>query len=97
MVKKIFSLLLAITMLAVAVPVVTASAKTDVVKYGDIHIDGEINIIDLVALKKKLASECDYITNRNCDCNRDRAVDSGDLVALRLHLLGTQNINQYGD
>ena len=57
---------------------------------GDVNLDGEINIADLVSLYKKQSSNYvlsgDYLSN--ADLNNSGAVDEGDLTLSRKQLLG---------
>lgn len=53
--------------------------------YGDVKTDGEINILDLVRLKKMSTDLMDYTNAADCDLNGK--ADAADLVALRRLLL----------
>lgn len=56
---------------------------------GDVNGDGNIDIIDLVVLKKHLANiEMSYFVEEAADFNDDSKVDSADLIILRQVLLG---------
>ena len=68
-------------------PISDMTTINPVVEYllNDLHIDGTINILDLVRMKKILASEqLDNIA----DYNFDNKVDSVDIIILRKYLLG---------
>lgn len=93
--KKLKFILPAITAISILFSSSAISAKTATAKYGDINRDGEINILDLVALKKALANNEDYSVNPLLDCNRDKAVDAKDLTKLKKYLLGADSITQY--
>ncbi len=55
---------------------------------GDANGDGDVNICDLVRMKKYLASrDTVEIVTGNADCDRDGVIDTGDLVSLRKILL----------
>lgn len=64
--------------------------ENDVVHYGDVNFDGEIDIRDLVAIKKHIVNLGEYIVN--IDCNKDGSISTDDLVALRKHLLTIESI-----
>lgn len=53
---------------------------------GDLHQDGKIDILDLIALKKAIA-ENNERTDQN-DINTDGKLDAGDIVSLRKMILG---------
>jgi len=58
---------------------------------GDANLDGKINLVDLVVLKKatalKYAVAGDYLIN--ADLDKDGAIKAGDIVVNRKQLLGT--------
>ena len=53
---------------------------------GDLHQDGKIDILDLIALKKAIAENSER-TDQN-DINSDGKLDAGDIVSLRKMILG---------
>ena len=70
------------------------AAPDDIVIIGDVNEDGEINILDLVCLKKYIANN-EYSINENAaNCNGDNAVDSEDLTALINYLIGADELAQ---
>lgn len=56
--------------------------------HGDVNIDGSVNILDLVRLKKITASPEKVGETAKSDINRDGSYDGKDLVILRKVLLG---------
>ncbi len=56
------------------------------VAVGDLHQDGKIDILDLIALKKAIAENSER-TDQN-DINSDGKLDAGDIVSLRKMILG---------
>lgn len=56
------------------------------VAVGDLHQDGKIDILDLIALKKAIAEKNER-TDQN-DINADGKLDAGDIVSLRKMILG---------
>lgn len=65
-------------------------ATKDTVHYGDTNFDGDINVCDLVAIKKK-ASEFNYYA-KNFDCNSDGKLNAQDLLLARKHILEIEKI-----
>lgn len=63
-----------------------AYQTTKYVHYGDVNVDGEINIIDLVSMKKKMAGNDVYCPP--LDIDKNGTIETGDLVKLRQHILG---------
>lgn len=62
--------------------------------YGDANIDGAIDTLDLVELKKSLLSENTvYSENMSCDINGDGKIDLLDLVRLKRYFADPDNIN----
>jgi len=72
----------------------TLYAKFEDAKIGDINSDNEIDITDLVILRKSLAGleELNEKENLAADINRDNTVDITDLVILRKYLAGLEEI-----
>ena len=61
---------------------------------GDINGDGEIDIRDLVRLKKYLVyPDNTDIVEANADCDGTKGITLGDIVAVRKHLLGAELLN----
>jgi len=56
-------------------------------RYGDVNDDANINVLDIVRLKKVLAQLEVVYNKRTADCNTDNIVDNADLVGLRKTLL----------
>ena len=56
---------------------------------GDINSDGEINILDMIRLKKYLTGKISEIIPEAADINSDSETDSEDLVCLKKYILGT--------
>ena len=67
------------------------AVQTNTVHYGDANLDGNINIIDLIVLKKKLVNAAD-INYASLDCDGNGVVESTDMVLLYKHLLGSEKI-----
>ena len=65
-------------------------------RIGDLDLNGECNIVDLVILKKFEAgvSEIDAVQQKQADYNEDTFIDGLDLAELRCALLGGVS---YGD
>ena len=57
---------------------------------GDINDDGKFDIVDLVRIKKYLASSTTKINKHSADYNNDRELDSLDLTSMRRSLLGNE-------
>lgn len=54
--------------------------------YGDLNGDDKINLLDLIALRKRLAKWNIVIDEKAADCNADGEVDLLDLILLRKYL-----------
>jgi len=69
---------------------ITIDTHTPSVKKGDANLDGEINIVDLIVLKKasslNYAVAGDYLVNSDLD--KDGEIKAGDVVINRKQLLG---------
>ena len=55
---------------------------------GDVNGDGEVNILDLIRLRKYLMSAAQDIQSANADVTGDGVVDNKDLVRMRKYLAG---------
>ena len=55
---------------------------------GDVNNDGNVNILDLIRLKKYEAADRDNTGFDEIDVNADNMWDANDLISLRKHLLG---------
>ena len=55
---------------------------------GDVNGDGEVNILDLIRLRKYLMGAAQDIQSANADVTGDGVVDNKDLVRLRKYLAG---------
>ena len=73
---------------------ITLYAKFEEFKTGDINNDNEIDITDLVILRRGLAGLVELTSNENlaADINHDNNVDITDLVILRRYLAGLEEI-----
>ena len=65
--------------------------EIDAVHFGDVNYDANIDIRDLVAIKKKCAALDAYI--QNFDANNDGTVNAQDLLTVRRHILGIEDIS----
>ena len=83
MMKRIFVLFLAIVVVFTGIPMQT-SAKTSGNLYGDVDGDKEIDLRDLLALKKYISEENtpDFVFI-NADVNTDAKADLKDLLMLK--------------
>ena len=72
------------------------AVQTNTVHYGDANLDGNINIIDLIVLKKKLVNAAE-INYASLDCDGNGVVESTDMVLLYKHLLGSEKIEWEAD
>ncbi len=59
-------------------------------RYGDVNDDAEINVLDMVRLKKVVAKEDVKYNKRTSDCNIDDVVDTLDLTSLRKKLINNE-------
>ena len=66
------------------------------VVYGDINGDGEIDLIDIVKIKRHILelSQLKGEFLRAADINRDGEIDLIDIVAVKRHILGMKEITQ---
>lgn len=93
---KLLSLILAI-MVTVAVTSLCVSAETGkddgevdisaVYIEGDVNEDGEVDLLDLIRLKKYIAGTKSKVLVANADIDDVKGIDAGDLAALRIILL----------
>ena len=65
--------------------------------YGDINGDGEIDLIDIVKIKRHILelSQLKGEFLRAADINRDGEIDLIDIVAVKRHILGMKEITQW--
>lgn len=86
--KKIPAILVAAIMLFACISI-TASAAPPL-RIGDVNLDGEINIIDLVRLKKATVQliELDAVEELQADFNESGEVELEDITAIRKAILG---------
>lgn len=68
-----------------AVPTTEPTTAAPVV-YGDCNSDDEINLLDLIAIRKHLAKWNTVIDEKAADCNADGNVDLLDLILMRKYL-----------
>lgn len=67
---------------------IAPTEKVSDIKLGDVNYDGEVNISDMVALKKYLQNSSTAIRTENADLNSDNKVDNSDLEVLKNVLAG---------
>lgn len=69
-----------------------ASTETTSTLYGDVNVDGVVNIIDVVLLARYIAQDNEVTVNAagiaNADCSYDQVIDAGDITSLQLYLAG---------
>ncbi|MDE5984559.1 MAG: dockerin type I repeat-containing protein, partial [Eubacterium sp.] len=67
-----------------------------VILYGDVNGDGEIDLLDIVRLKRNMLGWIDLsdIYMKAADVNRKDGVDLIDIVAIKNHILGVKMIVQ---
>ena len=86
MLKRIISWILVVSLALSALPM-TAFAKTVNQRYGDVNQDGQIDLKDVLALKRSLAEqEVPDFNFANADVNVDEVVDMNDLLILKKYL-----------
>ncbi len=61
----------------------------DPVKYGDVNSDGDINALDIAALKMYLLGVGQEIDTKAADLNTDNSIDAIDFANLKRYLLGS--------
>ncbi|QNU66059.1 cellulase family glycosylhydrolase [Ruminiclostridium herbifermentans] len=64
----------------------------DTVKYGDVNNDGDINALDIAALKMYLLGVNQSIDLKAADVNVDNSVDAIDFALLKKYLLGAATL-----
>lgn len=74
-----------ITAVGGELPTEPSTAPTNI-KYGDANQDGDINLLDLLLMRKHLAKWDVDIDEKAADCNVDGDINLLDLVLLRKHL-----------
>lgn len=72
------------------------SSEYKIILYGDVNGDGEINILDIVTLKRYMLdmTTLDGAYYKAADANRDGSVGILDIVALKKNILGIGYITQ---
>ena len=86
--KKIPAIILAVIMLFACTCVMTSAATP--LRIGDVNLDGEINILDLVRLKKASVNfiELDGVETIQADFDESGAVDADDFTFMRKAIIG---------
>ncbi|PYG90192.1 aryl-phospho-beta-D-glucosidase BglC (GH1 family) [Ruminiclostridium sufflavum DSM 19573] len=69
--------------------VVLGGNSIDDVKYGDVNSDGDINALDIAALKMFLLGVSQNIDTKAADLNIDNSIDALDFANLKKYLLGS--------
>ncbi len=74
----------------------TVMSTKEIVVYGDVSGDGDINIEDLLQIKKHLLNitQLDDAYKTAGDFNYKGSISVSDLIILKKHLIGVQTINQ---
>lgn len=92
--KKILAIIVAVMMLSASLCIMTSAAAP--LRIGDLNLDGELSIVDLVRLKKAEVGvlELDGLETLQADMDENGAVEATDIVALRVALL---TVVEYGD
>lgn len=92
--KKLVATLLAVMMLVASLGIVASAAAP--LRIGDLNLDGDISIIDLVRLKKAEVGvlELDSLETVQADMDENGTVEALDVVSLRKAIL---NNVVYGD
>lgn len=97
--KKILAILVAVMMLSTCAFIMTSAAPP--LRIGDVNLDGEINIIDLVRLKKASANiiTLDALENLQADFDESGEVNADDLTVMRKAIIGVGPLAEaiYGD
>lgn len=82
--RRILVLFLAVAMMVSTIQPTNIFAKTSGNLYGDVNGDGDIDLRDLLTLKKYLSEEkTDKIVLKNADLNADQKVDLKDFLVLK--------------
>lgn len=87
--KKIISLVLCLSMIFIASPVVHST----IFILGDANRDGSINARDVLLLRRVIAGDINHIS-KEADVDRDGDYDMHDLLLLKLHIVGNSIIEQ---
>lgn len=69
-----------------------AESKTDVIIFGDLNLDGSVNLLDAIASQKYIAKtlsldEVKAVDESLLDINKDGAINLLDAIALQKHLV----------
>ena len=91
--KRLLSLILVIALALTALPF-TAFAQTNGLMYGDVNLDGEIDLLDILTMKLYLVEDnpADF-SFENADVNADNEVDLVDLLLSLIHIFNTYNFS----
>lgn len=72
-----------------------AESKTDVIIFGDLNLDGSVNLLDAIASQKYIAKtlsldEVKAVDESLLDINKDGAINLLDAIALQKHLVASE-------
>ena len=72
-----------------------AESKTDVIIFGDLNLDGSVNLLDAIAGQKYIAKtlsldEVKAVDESLLDINKDGAINLLDAIALQKHLVASE-------
>lgn len=90
--KKLISLLLSFVFMA---SVLTVGSLASARKYGDLNSDGNVNLVDLITMRKYLAKMSVKIDEEAADVNLDSKINLVDLIMIRKVL--TRILPEFGD
>ena len=97
--KKFLAILVAVMMLSACTCIMTSAAPP--LRIGDVNLDGELNILDLIRLKKATVNviQLDAIETVQADFDESGEVALEDIIAIRKALLGAAPYAEaiYGD
>ena len=71
-------------------------SRYEIILYGDVNGDGEIDLFDFVAVKRSILGIADPLGVywKAADCNRDGEIDLFDFVAVKRSILGLGSVKQ---